>query len=144
MSKQILLFLFILTNLSLSKELTFAEKVNASFLLSIQKGINDMVEIQKKQSGTIEEFQKEQKLEKENWKDREIKRLQKSVKTISAERYKYIHLYSQEKDKNRELKKRIIELEKFIAQYHIKKDNETLARAKAKKELKRQLRNSIK
>ena len=140
MSKQILLSLLIFTTFLLSEELTFAEKANSSFLLGVQKGINGMVEAQKRQSGVINKFQEEEKKRQETGKDRELKRLKKSIKTISAERYKYIHLYSQEKDKNRELKKRVAQLEKMIAQYHITEDKKRSARSKAKENLRRKLK----
>ena len=141
MSKKILFPLFI-TSFLYSQELTFAERANTSFLLGVQKGINGMVETQRKQSGTIDQFEQEEKKRQETGKKRELKRLKKSVKTLSAERYKYIHLYSEEKDKNRELKKRVAKLEKLIAQYHIEEDNKVSARAKAKEDLRKQLRGN--
>jgi len=145
--KQLLLPLFIFTTFLSSEELTFSEKVSASFLNGVVEGItgigNKLIDFNlSKMLSNMDKLKEEQKVKREIWKEKEIKRLKKSLKSISAERYKYIHLYSQEKEKNRELQKRVAQLEKLITQYHIEENNKISARVKAKEDLRKQLKGS--
>lgn len=145
MSKKILLSLLILTTLLSCEELTFGEKASASFLKGIIDGVTGIgknlvdLNISKK----LSDIEKLEDVKSKN-QSNEIKRLKKSINSLSAERYKYIHLYSQSKDQNRVLKKRVAKLEKLIKEYHIQENNKNIKRSQAKEDLKKQLKGESK
>ncbi len=129
--KQYFIILFIFISILNAEELTQSETMQAAFILGLKKGIigiaeetTKIISNPNKIVNNVKKLEENQRVAREKGNEHRIKRLSKSVNHLYKERSKYLHLFSEEQIKNRNLKREIEKLKKTIEEYNMYHENE--------------------